>query len=102
MAEQADIHDLYERSVQTVDVEAQFLSDTFKALRGRAARSLREDFCGTASLCCEWVRAAGGRHAVGVDNDADVLDWGRRNRVAPVDGDCARSRQASRTTTCAR
>jgi SAM-dependent methyltransferase len=82
MAEQADIHDLYERSVQTVEAEVEFLNDTFRALRGRAARSFREDFCGTASLCCEWVRSATDRHAIGVDNDADTLDWGRRNRVA--------------------
>ncbi len=44
--------------------------------------SLREDFCGTASLACEWVRTGPRRHAIGVDLDADVLDWGRRNRVA--------------------
>ena len=82
MAEKADIHDLYERSVQAVDVEAEFLRDTYRALRGREAVSLREDFCGTASLACEWVRTGPRRHAIGVDLDADVLDWGRRNRVA--------------------
>ena len=37
MAEKADIHDLYERSVQSVDVEAEFLRDTYRALRGRRA-----------------------------------------------------------------
>jgi SAM-dependent methyltransferase len=82
MAEKADIHDLYERSVQAVDVEAEFLRDTFRALRSREPTSLREDFCGTASLCCEWVRQGARRHAIGIDIDADVLDWGRRNRVA--------------------
>jgi SAM-dependent methyltransferase len=91
MAEQADIHDLYERAVQTVDVEAEYLSDTFRALRGREARGLREDFCGTASLCCEWVRVRDDRHAIGIDLDADVLDWGRRNRVARL-ADTARAR----------
>ena len=84
MAEQADIHDLYERAVQAVDVEAEFLRDTFRALRGRDALSLREDFCGTASLACEWVRGGARRRAIGVDVDADVLDWGRRNRVASL------------------
>src|SRR5690606_27634489 len=49
MAERADIHDLYERSVQAVDVEVEFIRDTFKALRGREPTSFREDFCGTAS-----------------------------------------------------
>ncbi|HEY9182536.1 MAG TPA: class I SAM-dependent methyltransferase [Gammaproteobacteria bacterium] len=82
MAEKADIHDLYERSVQAVDLEVEFLRDTFRALRGRDALSLREDFCGTASLACEWVRGGTRRHAIGVDLDPEVLDWGRRNRVA--------------------
>jgi SAM-dependent methyltransferase len=82
MAERADIHDLYERSVQAVDTEIEFLQDTFRALRGREAVSFREDFCGTASLSCEWVRTGANRHAIGVDIDASVLDWGRRNRVA--------------------
>jgi hypothetical protein len=82
MAERADIHDLYERSVQAVDVEVEFLQETFRALRHREAVSFREDFCGTASASCEWVRGGGKRHAIGVDNDAGVLDWGRRHRVA--------------------
>jgi SAM-dependent methyltransferase len=82
MAEQADIHDLYEKSVQAVDVEVEFLRDTYRALRGKDPASFREDFCGTASLACEWVRTGPRRHAIGVDLDADVLDWGRRNRVA--------------------
>jgi SAM-dependent methyltransferase len=82
MAEKADIHELYEKSVQAVDVEAEFLRDTYRALRGRHPLSLREDFCGTASLACEWVRGGPRRHSIGVDVDADVLDWGRRHRVA--------------------
>jgi len=82
MAETADIHELYEQSVQAVDLEVEFLQDTFRALRGREAVSLREDFCGTASLSCQWVRSGPHRYATGVDIDAGVLDWGRRNRVA--------------------
>jgi len=81
MAEQADIHDLYEQSVQSVDTEIEFLDETFAALRGRKAQSFREDFCGTASAACEWVRSAPDRTAIGVDNDASVLEWGRKNRV---------------------
>ena len=54
MAEQADIHELYEESVQNVDNEVEFLRTTFKDLRGRTAYSFREDFCGTASAACEW------------------------------------------------
>jgi hypothetical protein len=91
MADRADIHDLYERSVQAVDVEAEFLQDTFRALRGRSPVTYREDFCGTAAAACEWVRSGAGRRAIGVDIDASVLDWGRRNRVARL-SESARAR----------
>jgi SAM-dependent methyltransferase len=82
MAERADLHELYEESVQSVDTEVEFLRDTFRALRGRDALSFREDFCGTASACCEWVRTTPAGFAVGVDNDSDVLEWGRKNRLS--------------------
>lgn len=81
MAEQADRYELYEASVQDVEVEVEFIQDTFKELRGRKARSFREDFCGTASACCEWVRQGRRYTAVGVDLDPEVLGWGRKNRV---------------------
>lgn len=81
MAEQADRHELYELSVQNVENEVIFLQDTFEELRGRTAHTLREDFCGTASACCEWVRQGEEFTAFGVDIDLSVLDWGRNNRV---------------------
>ncbi len=56
MAEMADIHELYEESVQNVENEVSFLSTTFQDRKGRAAHLFREDFCGTASLACEWVK----------------------------------------------
>ena len=82
MAEQADIHELYEQAVQSVDSEVEFLDETFEQLRGRKAVSFREDFCGTASASCEWVRSAPDRTAIGVDNESSVLEWGRKHRVA--------------------
>ena len=85
MAEKADIHELYELSVQNVEHEVEFLQTTFKSLRGRTAYLFREDFCGTASASCQWVRQGEGFQAIGVDIDPAVLDWGRRNRVARLD-----------------
>ena len=46
MAERADIHELYEKSVQAVDVEVEFLQDTFRALRRRV-----NVWCDSATLC---------------------------------------------------
>ena len=82
MAERADIHELYEQAVQSVDTEVEFVEETFRALRGRDAVGFREDFCGTASAACQWVRTGSGRYAIGVDNYLGVLEWGRQNRVA--------------------
>ena len=81
MAEQADIHDLYERAVQNVEHDVEFTQATFESIRGRKAYRLREDFCGTASASCEWVRQGEQFQAIGVDIDPAVLDWGRRHRV---------------------
>ena len=80
-ANSADIHKLYEHSVQYAESEIEFLDDTFKALRGRCARLLREDFCGTANVCCEWVKRSRVHRAIGVDIDGKVLAWGRENNL---------------------
>ncbi len=81
MAEQADIHELYEQSVQNVENEIEFLQATFTALTGRTGYLFREDFCGTASASCQWVRQGPEFQAIAVDIDPEVLDWGRANRV---------------------
>ena len=81
LADQADRHQLYEFSVQCAEAEIDFVDPTFKRLRGRKARLLREDFCGTANVCCEWVKRGHKRRAIGVDLDREVLDWGRINNL---------------------
>ncbi|MSR13283.1 MAG: class I SAM-dependent methyltransferase [Gammaproteobacteria bacterium] len=82
MAERADKHRLYENSVQDSASELDFVESTFRALRGRAARTLREDFCGTASVATEWVRRGRLHHACGVDLDPGVLTWGLAHNVS--------------------
>lgn len=84
LAERADRHDLYQRSVQDPGWEVGFLAETFEALRGRPACSLREDFCGSALFACEWVKSGKDRKAVGVDLDGAVLAWGREHNVAKL------------------
>jgi len=81
MADQADIHELYEESVQNVEHEVEFMQTTFKEIRGCTAHVFREDFCGTASASCQWVRQGEAFQAIGVDIDPAVLEWGRRNRL---------------------
>lgn len=83
-AERADRHALYERAVQCPEAELNFVSQTFAELRGRPARLLAEDFCGTAAVCIEWVKRDPAHQAYGFDSDGPVLDWTRRNRVVEL------------------
>lgn len=78
----ADRHALYEHAVQCAEAEIDFVDATFRKLRKRKAVVLREDFCGTANVCCEWVKRGPKRRATGVDLDPEVLDWGRNNNLA--------------------
>jgi cyclopropane fatty-acyl-phospholipid synthase-like methyltransferase len=82
LSEIADRHRLYELAVQDAGAEVAFVDRTFRRLRGRPAETLREDFCGTAAVCGEWVRTRRSRRAWGVDLNAEVLDWGRRNNLS--------------------
>jgi hypothetical protein len=84
MAAVAERHALYEEAVQAPDVEVQFVSRTFRKLRGRAAMTIREDFCGTAVFSVAWARSDARRRAIGVDLDGPTLEWGAANRIAPA------------------
>lgn len=81
-ADLADRHDLYEQSVQDVEVEVDFLQDTYRSIRKKRAKRFREDFCGTASASCEWVSRHPDNEAVGIDLDRPTLDWGIEHRVS--------------------
>lgn len=85
MAERADRHVLYEKSVQSPETEIDFIDTTFHKLKGRHPSIWREDFCGTANNSCEWVRRRDTNIAYGVDIDPDVLAWGREHHVSGLD-----------------
>jgi len=85
----ADRHILYEESVQCVEADLDFFRRVFRRKRGYPCRSLREDFCGTAALACEWIRRDPANTAIGVDLDRPTLDWGIEHHVARL-GDAAK------------
>ena len=76
-----DRHLLYSASVQSVDADLDFFRRVYKRSNGKPFRSLREDFCGTAVLACEWVRRKEKNRAWGVDLDRATLDWGLERYV---------------------
>lgn len=79
-----DKHWLYQHSVQDPEYEIKFLRRVFRKARGRRPLSLREDFCGTAVLACEWVRKVRGGKATGLDLDRPTLAWAEQNNAASL------------------
>lgn len=75
-AKSSDRHELYELSVQEPEAECDLIDQVWREQRGRRCLSIREDFCGTATVCMEWVKRRRDHVAVGVDLDAEVLKWG--------------------------
>jgi len=83
-ANSVDKHDLYELSVQNPKEDVKFLNKVFKKEHGRRPLSLKEDFCGTAWMCAEWVQSHDDRTAMGVDLDAKTQQWGHRKHIEPL------------------
>ena len=81
MAEKADKFELYQQSVQHADHEVEFFEQAFREAYKRKPFSLREDFCGTFSVCCEWVKSHKKRTAVGIDICAETLQWGKDHNL---------------------
>lgn len=84
MAARMDPLELYERAVQNPEADVEFLDATFHKMRGRKPKSLREDFCGTAAMCAEWVRGKPKRKAVGMDLCDVTLAWGHKHNIEPL------------------
>lgn len=90
-ADRADPFRLYELAVQNPPADVDFVDRTFRQLRARTARVLREDFCGTAAICREWVRRRRINRAYGIDLDPLVLAWARTHGLSALDpGQAAR------------
>ncbi len=84
LAAKADKYRCYQLSVQSPEHEVEFFEQAFREEFGREPATLREDFCGTFAVCCEWVKRAEDRTATGVDLDPEPLDWGRQNNLAAL------------------
>ena len=80
----ADKYVLYQKAVQSADQDAAFLYDTYKALRGRNPKHLREDFCGTCLLSCHWLLINRRNTAECYDIDPEPLAWGQEHTIKPL------------------
>ena len=84
MAAKADKYECYLASVQSTDHEVEFFDQAFREEFGRQPVTLREDFCGTFGICCEWVKLGPKRTAIGVDLDPEPLIWGKEHNLASL------------------
>lgn len=82
----ADRYELYGESVQDAGHEVEFFDRVYRDRHGKKAKPqvLREDFCGTFAVCCNWVTRGKDRQALGVDLDPEPLAWGIRNNLDRV------------------
>lgn len=84
MADIADRHLLYEKSVQSPEEDANFLISYFTNYMGRELRVFREDFCGTAALACHIVKSHRDIRVIGVDYHGPTLAWGMKHNVSQL------------------
>ncbi len=56
----------------------------YKKKQGKEPALLREDFCGTALMCADWVRNSPQRRAIGLDLHKPTLEWGRKRNIEPL------------------
>ncbi len=82
-AASADKYDLYQRAVQSVEDDVEFLEKLSKRTQDRPARHLREDFCGTGLLASQWVRRSPDHTAEGFDIDPEPVAWGVAHNFEP-------------------
>ena len=80
-----DRHWLYQESVQSPEEHVEIFDDMYSAKHGHPARSLKEDFCGTAFLSAAWVKTRPDNIAIGVDLDSETLEWGRTHNLSLLD-----------------
>ena len=74
----------YIMSVQAPDSDVEFVHDTYKDIRGKSPVSLREDFCGTFAISCEWAQLGASYIAHGVDLDPGPIAYGRENYLSQL------------------
>ena len=63
--------------MQSPEEDVLFLDRIYRDLNNSAPVQLREDFCGTFALCCEWVKLSEAQKATGIDHDPEPLKYGR-------------------------
>lgn len=92
-----DRYQLYQESVQSPDTDVRFFKRVYQKHTGRDPVSLREDFCGTHAICCEWVKLSKDHVAYGLDLDPEPLIWGYAHNQSELTAEQKKRVNISRT-----
>jgi len=79
-----DKYAYYIRAVQSPEVDCQFTMDAYRELRRGRPHVLREDFCGTFAICCEWVKRHKLNRAIGIDLDNEPIEYGKKHYLSAL------------------
>jgi len=74
----------YRKAVQSTEGDIDFLNKTYKELKGKKARTLREDFCAAGALSVEWVKKDSKNTAYGLDLDPEPMEYGKSHYIAKL------------------
>ena len=77
-------YDFYERSVQNPEGEVDFMLKEYKRFYGHPPYVLREDFCGTGAISCNWVEQNKQNYAWGVDLDDEPIEMGKERHYSKL------------------
>lgn len=85
-----DKYALYRESVQSAETDVHFIRRVYREVRGKDPITLREDFCGTFGLCCEWIKLHSKHKAVGIDLDPEPIYYGKKHYLPELKPDQAK------------
>lgn len=74
-------YQLYEDSVQYTEGEIININKFYKEIYNQKPFILREDFCGTGKLMCDWVEQGPKYHAFGYDLDIEPITLGKEKHL---------------------
>jgi len=79
-----DKYHYYINSVQSPDSDVLFMRETYRQIRGKSPTAMREDFCGTHALSCEWTKLNSKNIAFGIDLDAEPIAYGQAHYASKL------------------
>lgn len=77
----------YRNSVQSPENDVKFFRRVYREVRGKDPAVMREDFCGTFSLSCSWVKLDKSHRAIGLDLDPEPIAYGQAHYLSQLTED---------------